>query len=421
MNLILLAIPFFFIGMGIEYWYSRKKDLELYSLNDTLTNLLVGIGQQISNLFQKILLIGLFIFIYENYRFFTLPTSWWTILLSVIMYDFLFYWAHRWAHEVNLFWGAHVVHHQSEEYNLSVALRQSWFHNMFAFFIFLPIPLIGFSPVAFGIGAGIQTLYQFWIHTRAVGKLHPWLEYIMNTPSHHRVHHAINPKYIDKNHGGVFIIWDRIFGTYAEEEESIEITYGITTQLKSWNPLWANLHYYSDLFKSAKRFTNVGDKLRIIFARPGWLPEYMGGYQAPQEVDRNEYKKYRTESPVYLKVYSIVQFLFALGGSIAYMYHFDHLSTFYKVVFLAVIILSMLIISGIFENKRWVFIAEYVRLVGIGLSLNTLYFFWYEKWFSLVLIISLVALAAFVGFFTASLVWQLKEDNQLAAQKKELS
>ncbi len=381
---ILIAIPFFLLSIAFEYWYSRKKNLKLYRLNDTINNLLVGMGQQVSNLFGKVILFGLFVLIYERYKFFDLPFTWWSVLLCVLVYDFIFYWAHRYGHEVNLFWGAHVVHHQSEEYNLSVALRQSWFHHMLAFFFFLPMPLLGFSPMTFAAGAAIQTLYQFWIHTRAMGKFHPVIEFVFNTPSHHRVHHAINPKYIDKNHGGVLIIWDRMFGTFKEEETADEITYGITTQLKSWNPVWANFHYYIEMWEKAKNF-RFADKIRMLFARPGWLPDYAGGYQAPQEVDKNKYEKYDADVKTNLRWYAAFQFLIVLGGTSAFLYHFSNITPFFQVYFASLIVLSMLLISGIFERKKWTWILEVVRLLAIAVGLDAYYYYWHINWFDVML------------------------------------
>ncbi len=281
-NYILLAVPFFFLLMGIEWYLGYRKNKQLYRLNDSINNLVIGIGSQVFNVAFKVLLLGMYVLLYDYIAIFKIPATWWSFLLALVLFDFLFYWAHRWGHEMNIFWGAHSVHHQSEEYNLSVALRQSWFHNLIAFPIFLPIPFLGFDPVTFGAAAAVQTLYQFWIHTRVVDKMHPWIEYWLNTPSHHRVHHAINPKFLDKNHAGMFMIWDRMFGTFKAEDDT-EIYYGITTQLKSWNPAWANLHYYVEMMQNAKRMVWM-DKLKLIFAKPGWLPDYLGGQHVPQNL-----------------------------------------------------------------------------------------------------------------------------------------
>jgi len=399
----LLVIPFFFLAMGIEwfYAYSRKKDW--YRLNDSVNNLIIGLGQQLWSLLSKVFLLGVYVVIYDNYALFHIPAPWWSFIIALLLFDFFFYWAHRWGHEMNIFWAAHSVHHQSEEYNLSVALRQSWFHNILAFVIFLPIPFLGIDPKIFGAAAIIQTLYQFPIHTKAIGKLHPWIEYIFNTPSHHRVHHAINPKYIDKNHAGMFMFWDRMFGTFIEEEEGTEIYYGITTQLKSWNPVWANTHYFVEMFQKARNM-KVLDKLRMIFAMPGWLPDYLGGTAPIPEPRESNITKYNADTNIYFKLYVVLQYFIMLGGAMLYMVHYKEISGFYKVVFFLLILTTMLICGAIFENKRWVVYAEYARLALVMVCLNTFYYFWYLNWFNFTIIVSSVAFTACVTFFTYSFI-----------------
>lgn len=396
---ILLAIPFFFLLIGLELLIGHLRKKKWYRFNDAITNLNIGIGQQAVNLMFKALLLGAYVYIQQNWAFFYIGPSVWSFLACLVLFDFFFYWAHRWSHEINFFWGAHVVHHSSEEYNLSVALRQSWFHNLIAFFIFLPIPFLGFDPIPFFAAAAVQTLYQFWIHTKAINKFPRWFEYIFNTPSHHRVHHGINPKYIDKNHAGMFMIWDRLFGTFQAEEE--EPTYGITTQLKSWNPAWANFHYYVEMWQAAKRMSNWKDRLRVIFARPGWLPDELGGMQPIPEI-KPDYKPFDT--PVYkgFSWYVAIQFLILAAGLAAFMYHFENISTFYRLVFLGLIIISGMICGAIFENKRWVIVAEYGRLALVALSLNSFYYFQYVDWFSIMMVSSLGSLLVFVLWFTIS-------------------
>ena len=400
---ILFAIPFFFLLMGAEWFYGYLKKKNLYRLNDTTANLVIGIGSQVFGLLFKALLFGIYIWFYENYSFYKIPATWWSFVLCLVVFDFFFYWAHRWGHEVNLFWGAHSVHHQSEEYNLSVALRQSWFHNILAFPIFLGIPMMGFSPIIFGAAAIVHTLYQFWIHTKMLDKMPAWFEYIFNTPSHHRVHHAIDPKYIDKNHAGLLMIWDRMFGTFQAEENKDEIHYGITTQLKSWNPAWANTHYYVEMYQKARNM-KWWDKVKVIFARPGWLPDYMGGMQHVKEVDDTTYTKYDENSNIYFRIYAIAQFFVLLWGTVQYMAHYSAISTFYKVVFFLLLLLTMLIMGAIFENKRWIIVAEYARLALVMVSLNTFYYFWYINWFNVMMITSAIIFVAFVAFFTYSYI-----------------
>ena len=409
---ILLAIPAFFLLIGLEALYAYFKGKKVYRLNDTVSNLSLGIGNQLIGALAKGLLVVVFMYVYEHYSFFKLPVAWWSFALCLVLFDFLFYWAHRLSHESNFFWGAHVVHHQSEEYNLSVALRQPWFHDFISFFIFLPIPLLGFNPKTFIIAAGVQTLYQFWIHTRVIYKMPALMEFFMNTPSHHRVHHAVNPKYIDKNHGGVFIIWDRLFGTYKEEEAPDEITYGITTQFKSWNPIWANVHYYKEMWEKGRQMTSMGDKFKMIFAKPGWLPEYLGGFQSPPEVDTNSYSKYDGDTTPLFRAYGAVQFVITLAGTVMFLDHYSTISVFYRTLFAAVILLSILIIGAIFEQRKWIVWAEIARLVLVLASLNSYYYYWYTHWLTIMEVVS-------VALFSMSMTWLIisiykENDRQLA-------
>lgn len=392
------AIPIFIILVAIEAIYSYRKNLKLYRLNDTIANFSLGIGSQIAGALSKVLLFGIYVYIFNHYAFFHQPKTWWSFVICLVLFDFFFYWAHRVSHEMNFFWGAHVVHHQSEEYNLSVALRQPWFHSIIAFFIFLPIPFLGFDPIIFGAAAGIQTLYQFWIHTRAIGKLPAVVEYFFNTPSHHRVHHAVNPKYIDKNHAGFLMVWDRMFGTFKAEEDPEEIVYGITTQFKSWNPVWANWHYYQDMIDKAVKMKTWREKLYMIFARPGWLPDYMGGYQSPPEVNRQGVIKYDADTTNLFKAYGVLQFIFTLAGTVAYLDHFKGISEFYRWLFAGVIALSIMIIGAIFEQRRWIVWAEIARLVLVLASINSFYYYWYNHWLTIMEIISIAA-------FVVSVVW----------------
>lgn len=412
---IFYAIPIFLLLIAIELLVGYFQQKKLYSLKDTITNLSIGVGNQAIGVCTAFLLVGFYIGIYQNYSFFpeVLQPSIWTVFLCLVVHDFLYYWAHRWSHEWNFLWAAHVVHHQSEEYNLSVALRQSWFHNLLAFFIFLPIPLLGFEPTMFFGVAAFLSLYQFWIHTKAIKKLPRWFEFIFNSPSHHRVHHGVDPKYIDKNHGAVFILWDRLFGTFKKEEE--EPTYGITTPLKSWNPTWANLHYWADMFKLAYQTPKWSDKFKVFFARPGWRPEELGGQQAIPDVDKENYEKFDTHVDNPMQLYAILQFFVALIGLVVFMNNFARigvLSTSYHWIFLTCIILTIMIVGAILGNKRWAIVAEYVRLGLILFSLNTFYYFWFIDWFTIMISVSMGLAVLSIVYFTVS--WRSWESLQKA-------
>lgn len=361
LNPIVLSIPIFFILIGVELLVERFRQQKLYRLNDALTNISCGIGEQVTGVFMKLFVVAIYQFIYEKYAFFSIPTNWLTGIILFIAVDFFYYWFHRYSHEINLLWGGHIVHHQSEEYNLSVALRQGWLQKVFSFAFYLPLAFIGFDTLLFVTVSSLVTLYQFWIHTKAIHKL-GWLEYIFNTPSHHRVHHGINPKYIDKNHGGTFIIWDRMFGTFQEEEE--EPIYGITKPLNSWNPLWANLHHFVEMAELLKQVRGWKDKIKVVFMPPGWRPDYLGGRFVVAEVDRSSYKKYDTPVPQTLNYYVFFQYLFTVAGAAVFLFSATELSMPIKTMSALLIVIAIVNCGALFELKKWVYLAEFVRIIS---------------------------------------------------------
>lgn len=395
-----IAIPFFLLLILIEYFATRKSHPEYYRLNDALTNLNVGVSHLLFKLLTTGILFGAYVWTTEHIAVMHLSGVW-AYIVVLVLFDFCFYWAHRFGHEMNIFWGAHVVHHQSEEYNLTVALRQSWIHSLLAFIFFLPIGLLGVDILTLGICASINSFYQFWIHTKAVKRMPKWFEAIFNSPAHHRVHHGVNPKYIDKNHAGMFIIWDKMFGTFQEEEE--EPAYGTTTPVNSWNPAWLNIEYYAGMYQKSKQFSSVKDKLKYIVAKPGWQPEELGGQMPVPEADYSRPKYDAKAASKGLNIYVLVQFAFIIIGLSAYLWHFEKLSTFYNVLAFSVLMLSTVICSAILEQKKWVKYAEYFRLLLAIVGLNSLYYLNYNSWFYIVLIISVVLTAYFMVWYTLNI------------------
>lgn len=358
---IALSIPVFFILIAIELAYSYFNRLNYYRLNDSIANLSQGIGQQITGIFMKTALFFGYKYIYEHWRLFDLPSTVlvWTLLFLGV--DFFYYWFHRMSHQVNALWAAHIVHHQSEEYNLTVALRQSWFQGWFSWIFYLPLAFLGFDPIMFLTISAFNTLYQFWIHTRAIGNM-GWLEYIINTPSHHRVHHGSNPKYIDKNHAGTLIIWDRMFGTFQKEEEPVY--YGITKPLASWNPVWANFHYWFDLAALSAKARNRKDRIMLFFKAPGWQPAYLGGYQAAPGIDVVNYKKFDGTARLPVSMYSLSQFVIALTAGSALLFSYVHLEAVQNVAAAVFIIATLVSCGALFENNKWLTVFESTRLIS---------------------------------------------------------
>jgi len=273
-------------------------------------------------------------------------------LILFFAYDLCYYWAHRMSHEINLFWAGHVVHHQSEEYNLSVALRQSWFQSIFTAPFYLPLALLGFDTYLLIWVGAINLTYQFWIHTELIDKM-GWLEWFMNTPSHHRVHHGRNPKYIDKNHAGVFIIWDRMFGTFQPEEE--RPTYGITTPLNSWNPVWANFSHFQTIYQQIKQTPSLGNQLRVLFNKPGWRPTEQGGPIPVPEVSRDNYDKFDTYLPKNLAWYALFQYLIITALALFYFLGEANWAISMRITGGAIIIWAVFQNSALFSPKPLVF------------------------------------------------------------------
>ncbi|RYY89993.1 MAG: sterol desaturase family protein [Chitinophagaceae bacterium] len=270
--LLYYAIPFFLLLLSLEAWLSAREQKQLYEKRDTWSSLALGIGNVITGFATKALIFGLFTLLYK-YRLFDLSAgNWWYWALIFVADDFSYYWFHRTAHNVNWFWASHVVHHSSQRYNLAAALRQTWTGNATGTFLFWAwMPLAGFHPLWILFMQQVSLIYQFWIHTELVHKLPAPLEYLFNTPSHHRVHHGSDLKYLDKNHGGILIIWDRIFGSFQPEEE--RPNYGLTRNIGSFNPFVVALKTWSELFGRVAKARSWRERAGYLFGAPGWSPD----------------------------------------------------------------------------------------------------------------------------------------------------
>lgn len=271
-TVITLATPIFFLLIFIEWLTGRLRGRDTYRVNDAVNSIGLGIISQVIGVFAKLLLIGIYALTVQHAALFALPADnplvW---LFALLGYDFCYYWLHRFGHEVNILWAAHVVHHQSEAYNLSTALRQTGSGALLGWIFYLPLALVGVPVSVFIVVALVDLLYQFWVHTQQINRL-GWFDRVFVSPSNHRAHHGVNDRYVDRNYGGILILWDRLFGTYVEEDDTDPVVYGTRSPLRSWNPLWANLEVYHALWQDAWHARSWIDKLRIWFARPGWRP-----------------------------------------------------------------------------------------------------------------------------------------------------
>jgi sterol desaturase/sphingolipid hydroxylase (fatty acid hydroxylase superfamily) len=271
---IVWAIPYFTISVFMEMWITKRGQKGRFETKDSFASLVMGVGNNVSTLvFTGILMVWYF-FVYEH-RLITLDFSWWVWILAFILYDFMYYWSHRLAHTVRWFWADHVVHHSSQHYNLTTALRQPWLSPFTLKFMWLGSVLIitGFHPVMLAIVGSLNLIYQFWIHTETIDKCPPWFEEVMNTPSHHRVHHGTNPLYLDRNYAGVFIIWDKIFGTFQPERVEETPRYGIIKNLGTHNPLVIATHEWFAIIDDMRKAKSLRDAAMYLLAPPGWSPD----------------------------------------------------------------------------------------------------------------------------------------------------
>ena len=271
-QVIVLATPVFLLLIVAEYAVGRVRGRDTYRLNDALASIGLGVLSQVTGVFGGLIRLGIYAAVYQHLALTTLPAdAWWVWVFALVFYDFCYYWFHRASHRVAVLWAAHVVHHQSEDYNLSTALRQPSTSFLLGWIFYLPMALAGVPPLVFAGVALIDLLYQYWVHTQQVGRL-GWFDRWFCSPSNHRVHHAVNECYLDRNHGGILMIWDRLFGTFVEEDDAVPVVYGTRSPLRSFDPLWANLQVYRDLVQDAWHAAAWADKLRVWLRPPGWRP-----------------------------------------------------------------------------------------------------------------------------------------------------
>lgn len=273
-TLIYYAIPFFLATVALEALLARKlrregRDIRGYETKDTFASLTMGVGNVLISAVVKLGTVGLWFVLYEH-RIFDLPQdTWWVWLLLFVSEDFCYYWFHRVSHESRFFWAAHVNHHSSTHYNLSTALRQSWTTPLTGIPFWMPLPLLGFHPAMILVQMAISLLYQYWIHLEWAPKLGPF-EWIFNSPSHHRVHHGRNARYLDRNHGGILIVWDRLFGTFEAESEAPD--YGLTKNLETFHPVKIAFHEWIAIARDVAKARSLRDALGYAFGPPGWAP-----------------------------------------------------------------------------------------------------------------------------------------------------
>ncbi len=309
MSLIAYATPFFLFSMLFELLYGWLRGRNTYRLNDAVGSLFLGVLSQV----RRLVVLGLggvaYHFVAQSLSLWQMDAGhWFTWVLAFVLYDLCYYWLHRMGHERTILWAAHVAHHQSEEYNLSTALRQTSSGWLFGWIFFLPLFALGIPSEVFVTVGSLNLLYQYWVHTRHIGKL-GWYESVFVTPSNHRVHHAQNEAYLDRNYGGVFIIWDRLFGTFQEELEDEPCIYGIRGPLHSWNPGWALFHIYWGMVQDSWRTARWRDKLQVWVGRTGWRPADVAERYPRDRTDLSDFNKYDPPMTLVVAAYAMFQLL----------------------------------------------------------------------------------------------------------------
>ena len=371
--IILYALPVFLLLMSVEFLYGIFRKNNTYRFNDTFCSLTLGVLSRI----PPALHLGISGLVYEiavnllNIKLLA-SQNWLTWVITFVLYDFLYYWKHRLSHERAIFWASHVVHHQSEDFNLGTALRQTSSGFLLTWIFFIPIFILGIPVEVFISVAAVNLIYQFWVHTEHIGSL-GWLDRLLVTPSNHRVHHARNTSYIDANYGGVLIVWDRVFGTFRPEKDSIPPKYGTSKPLQSWNPLWANIEIYFQLIRDFWVTKLWKDKARVLFSRTGWRPADVKTRFPNLHYEDGDAHKYVGNSTFATMVFIVVQFVCWLVSAGFLMGVFEESYLNHHLLALSILCsvgitawhLDGRVLSWMFEGFRSLSVILLIFLVGV--------------------------------------------------------
>ena len=370
LNILALAVPLFISFIVLEYFLSRKKHPGHFNLHNSVANISIGIAERLADVF----IAGTFYFIYDylqkNFGLFHIKPGIALWILLFLFTDFLWYWYHRLAHEINILWLAHIVHHQSEDFNYTVSARITIFQALARTLFWSFLPLIGFPAGMITSMLIIHGSYPFFIHTRLIGKL-GILEYLFVTPSHHRVHHASNEKYLDKNYGDVLIIWDKLFGTFQKEEDNVPIVYGLTKPLKTYSFLWQHFHFAIELWLAMKTKKTWKEKISVLFIKPEKIDPALRSEAENIFRIRQVHSDDQMDKPLnrYVK-WQIIMLLFGLFVVILLEHY---LSPGFKVGFALFTVLTLINCGAIMEQKKWIFYLEFSRLVLTAAGLILIY------------------------------------------------
>lgn len=358
MDLIALAVPFFLLAIMLELIIDQIRQSGLFRANDAINSLSAGILSTTIGYFTKLLPLVIWGFVLENFALIDMPLAWFDLSLrgialwvtAALAWDFCYYWFHRYSHEISILWAAHAVHHQSEDYNLSTALRQTSTGFLFSWIFYLPLFLIGFPLEVLIAVYAVNLIYQFWVHTQVIRRLGV-LDYVFVTPSNHRVHHAQNDRYIDRNYGGILIIWDRMFGTFEDEREDDPVVFGVRKPLANWNPFWANLQVYDYLLFDAVRTKRWRDKVGVWFRRTGWRPADVQEQYPKSGSDLTTFERFDPAVAQPVRRYVLAQFFAAMVLALWIAEMFVVVGA-QGVVIPCIVLWSQLFVLGVFNEGR---------------------------------------------------------------------
>lgn len=358
-NYLAFALPAFFLFLFIEYQVAKlKKRDDIFKYESSISNISIGIAERLLNLFIAASFYQLFYHIYENYALFHIPNTWFTWIALILATDFVWYWYHRLGHQVNFLWAAHIVHHQSEEFNLTVAARITTLQALIRNIFWCVLPFVGFHPALVIFILLFHGIYSFFTHTQMIGKM-KWLEYIFITPSLHGIHHASDEKYLDKNYGDVFVFWDKMFGTFQKEEE--KPNYGLTHPIKSYSFLWQHFHYYLEIWEAAKRTNGFKNKLKVVFGSPAIMDQDIRPMLEKKWLPDKENPNYHFRYKSYLN--------FQIGLSFVLMsvitFYFESLSSFDKYFGTFFILITLINCGALMEQRKWIYYLEYLRIISL--------------------------------------------------------
>ena len=373
-NIIAYVVPVFTLMIFCEFLYGYLRKRNNYRLNDTVTS--IGLG--LMSRYPALLGLGVqglvYAFIAKQFNLGFLasydPYVW---VIAFVLYDLSYYWLHRSHHQIKVLWASHVVHHHGEEFNLSTALRQTGTDFLFKWIFYTPMLLLGIPVEIFVTVAALNLIYQFWVHTEHIGRLGV-LDYILVTPSNHRIHHAQNKEYIDANYGGVFILWDRMFGTFIDERDDLKPIYGTSKPLNSWNPLWANLEVWSEMIKDTWRTRRWRDKIALWFSKPKWRPADVSEKYPIKKNDLTQFRKFDTKTSLFAKIFGFTHLVFVSiytqgvlfnSASIVYV---DLMLISFNIVTL------MVFASFMYENRVFVYYLELIRSLSVLALISVGYF-----------------------------------------------